>query len=91
MLNEAGLTKETAADWQRVASIPQPAYEAYKAESRAKGEITEKGALAPARVTMPTEMIYSALPNGSANERWCNVTRPLADTVQLARVIRALQ
>lgn len=49
-LADLGVRKDQAHRWQQVASLPEPEYEAYKAETRADGDIiSTAGAVARAR------------------------------------------
>lgn len=50
-LADVGVSKQQSARWQQIASIPDEEFEEFKAEARAKGEITEAGALRLARQT----------------------------------------
>ncbi len=49
VITDAGISRERAARFQRIASLPDTTYEAHKVEARAKGELTEAGALRAAK------------------------------------------
>lgn len=48
-LEDLGITRKESSRWKRIAALPDDDYEAYKAEARAKGEVTKAGAVKKAK------------------------------------------
>lgn len=56
-LRAADIDESAAKRWQRIAAIPEDEYEAYKADARSKGEVTESGAVKLARQRAKAEKV----------------------------------
>ncbi|MGD9749716.1 MAG: site-specific DNA-methyltransferase [Acidimicrobiia bacterium] len=78
-LSDLGISRDQSSRWQRIASLPEDQYQAYKSDARAKGEVTEAGAI---RVAKHREKVEQQ--RATAKARQQERAKPAAATIEQA-------